>query len=143
MEGFGQHFDELSEVHSFVCNIVEDGLVAVTLVFHIADFHVQAQSFGNLTALDHGVVFPAFGLSVFVPIRWPCDAVDAFDVISRLQVGLFQLQLDQSSGQCHHSDIVSGIGFHCHYVSFFQFQVIHIVKISLAGVLELHLYEVG
>ena len=48
MECVGQHLDELTEIDSFLGYVVEDGLVAVALILHIADFHVQSQSLGYL-----------------------------------------------------------------------------------------------
>ncbi len=52
MEGIGKHLDELAEIDTLVSDIVEDGLVAVALIFHVADLHLQSQVLGYLTALE-------------------------------------------------------------------------------------------
>ena len=48
MERFGQNFDELAEVHTLISNIVEDGFVTITLIFHVANLHLEIQILGNL-----------------------------------------------------------------------------------------------
>ena len=40
MEGVSQYTDELSEVYTSVCDVVEDCLVAISLIFHVPDLHV-------------------------------------------------------------------------------------------------------
>ena len=42
-ECFGQDFDQLAEVDTFVCDVVENSLVAIPLVFYVTDLHVQPQ----------------------------------------------------------------------------------------------------
>src|SRR5690606_12134040 len=37
-----QHFDQLPEVDTLIGNIIEYGFVAVTLILHIADLHLQS-----------------------------------------------------------------------------------------------------
>ena len=59
-----QHLDELAEIDALVGNVVEDGLVAVALIFHVAYLHVQSEVLGNLARLDHGVVLAGFGFLV-------------------------------------------------------------------------------
>ncbi len=41
LEGVGQHLDELAEVYALVGYIVEDSLLAVALILHVADFHLE------------------------------------------------------------------------------------------------------
>ena len=53
MEGSCQVFDELTEVHALVSDIVEDGLVAITLILHIANLHVESKSLSYLATLNH------------------------------------------------------------------------------------------
>ena len=98
MEGIGKHLDELAEVHTLISDIVEDSLVAIALILHVADFHLQAQVLGYLTALDHGVVFAALGLLCLVEVHLLGKSVDALDVILRLEVCLLDLQFYQSAG---------------------------------------------
>ena len=143
VERVSQHLDELSEVHSFVGDIVEDGLVAVALIFHVTNLHLQFQVFCNLAALNHGAVFAAFGFEILVHIHLFRMAIDAFDVVWRLDVHLFQLQFHKSARECHHSDVVSGAGLHGNDVAFLEVQVVDVVIITFARVLELHLHQVG
>ena len=91
VEGVGEHLDELSEIYTLVGNIIEYRLVAVALVFHVTDFHLQSKVFGYLSALNHGAVLSSLGLMVFVHVGWACYTIDALDVISRLKVGFLYL----------------------------------------------------
>ena len=142
MEGGCQILDELAEVHALISDVVEDGLVAVALILHVADLHVQSQTFGNLTALDHRGMLTGFGLFELLDVRLAGDTVDALDVIFRFQVGLLHLQLHQTSGKRYHADVVTGTGFNGYHVAFLQIQMVHVVVIAFAGMLELHLHEV-
>ena len=81
MEGGSQVFDQLAEVHTTVGDIIEDGLIAVTLVFHVADLHVQSETFGNLPALDHRTMLTGLRLMELIHIHRTGDAVDALDVV--------------------------------------------------------------
>ena len=143
VERVGQHLDELAKVHPLVGNIVEDGLVAVALILHIAYFHLQSQVFGDLPALYHRAVFTAFGLFVFLHIHGLGHAVDAANFVGRLQVGFLDLQPYQPPREGHHADVVSRIRLHGHHVALFQVEVVHIVIVSLACILELHLHQIG
>ena len=98
MEGICKHLDELAEIHTLICDIVEDSLVAIALILHVTDFHLQTQVFGYLTALDHGVVFAALGFLCLVEVHLLGKSVDALDVILRLEICLLDLQFYQSAG---------------------------------------------
>ena len=143
MEGIGENLDELAEVHTFVSDVIEDSLVAVSLIFYITYFHLQTEIFGNLSALDHGAVFTALSLLAFVKIHLLGDTVDTLDIILRLEVCLLNLEFYQSSGQRNHTDVVTRVSFHSHYIALFEVQVVHIMVISLSGILELHFHKVG
>ena len=41
MEGGSEVLDELSEVYTLVGDVVEDGLVAIALILHVANLHVS------------------------------------------------------------------------------------------------------
>ena len=69
LESLGKHLDELAEVDTLVGYVVEDGLVAVTLVFHIADFHVELEVGGDFAGAYHGVVLAGAGLLVTLEVR--------------------------------------------------------------------------
>ena len=91
MEGGSQVLDQLAEVHTLIGDIVEDSLVAVALIFHVANLHLQSQSLGNLSALYHRGVLTRLGLTVFIHIYRTGYAIHALDVVGTLQVGLLQL----------------------------------------------------
>ena len=143
VEGSSQVLDQLAEVHALVGDIVEDSLLTVALILHVANLHVQSQVLGNLTALDHRLVLACLRLVILVHIHLACQSVDALDIIGTLQVGLLDLQRHQSACQRHHADIMTRTGLHGHDVTLLQGQVVHIVVVALAGVLELHLHQVG
>ena len=84
MEGVGQHLDEFAEVDTCVGDVIEDGLVAISLIFHISDFHVELQFFGNLSRPNHGVFLQGFRLLIFVEVHLSRLAVDALDFRSGL-----------------------------------------------------------
>ena len=42
-ECFSQYLDQLAEVHALIGNVIEDSLIAVSLVLYISDFHVQIE----------------------------------------------------------------------------------------------------
>ena len=109
MEGIGKNLDELAEVHTFVSDVIEDSLVAVSLIFYITYFHLQSEIFGYLAALDHGAVFTALSLLAFVKIHLFGDTVDTLDIILRLEVCLLNLEFYQSSGQRNHTDVVTRV----------------------------------
>ena len=142
MEGVGKHLDELAEVHTLVCDIVEDGLVAVALIFHVTNLHLQSEVLGYLTTLNHRGVFAVLSLVILVHVHRLGDAIDALDVVSRLEVGLLHLQLYESACERNHSDIVARTCLHSYDVALTEVQVVDVMIISLARILELHLHEV-
>ena len=143
MERGGQVLDELAEVHALVGDIVENGLVAIALILHVANLHVEAQVFGYLAALDHRAVLAGLGLAVLVHVDLARMTIHAANVVGRLDVGLLNLQVHQTARQRHHTDVVAGIGFHGNDIALLQVEVVYVVVVSLARILELHLYEVG
>ena len=143
VEGISKHLDELTEVYSLIGDIVENSLVAITLILYVSDFHLQSQVQGNLSALNHGSMLAALCFLAFVEVYLLGNAIDALDVVLRLEICLLQLQFHESTGECNHTDVVTRVGFHSHYVALFEVEVIHIMVISLSGILELHFYEVG
>ena len=143
MERSGQILDELTEVYALVGNIVEDGLVAVALIFYIAYLHLQSQILGYLATLNHRGMLPGLGFLVFLHVHLTRYAVDALDVVGTLQVGFLQLQIHQPSGQRHHADVMTRVGFYGHDVALLQIQFVDVMVVAFAGVLELHFHEVG
>ena len=91
MKCLGKHLDELTEVHTSIGNVIEDGLVAVALIFHISYLHFQSQVLGYLSTAYHGIVFQSLGLLVFFHVGRACLSVDAPYFLVTLQIGLFHL----------------------------------------------------
>ena len=65
-------------------------------------------------------------------------AVDSFNFDIRFQVCFAHLQWNESSGQCHYSDIMSGTCFHGNNIAFVQLQFVAVLEISFARILELN-----
>ena len=142
-ESFGKHFDELAEIHTSISDVIEDGFAAVALIFHVADFHLQAQVFGNLAGTYHSVVFPALGFLVFLDVCGFGLSINPFNFLFRFEVGLFDLQGNKPSGEGDHADVVSRAGFHGHGVALFEWQMVGVAVISFTGIFELHFHQVG
>ena len=53
------------------------------------------------------------------------------------------MKLHQSSGESYHTDVVSRTSLYSHHVALLEVEVVDIMIISLAGIFELHLHEVG
>ncbi len=70
------------------------------------------------------------------------NSVDALDVILRLEVCLLDLQFYQSSGNVPHH-VVTWVSLYRHDIALLQVEVVHIVIISLSGILKLHFHQVG
>ena len=81
MESSRKVFDELSEVNAFISNIIEDCLVAITLIFHVTNFHLQPQSLCNLPAFNHGLVLSCLCLMVFIHVGLFGNPVYPLDVV--------------------------------------------------------------
>ena len=65
-------------------------------------------------------MFAALGLMVLVHVHGFGYAVYAFDVVGRLEVSLFYLQLDKASGKCYSAYVVTRTCLYCHDVAFAQ-----------------------
>ena len=108
MEGFSQHLDELTEIHASIGDIVEDGFIAVTLVLHIANLHLQPQVLGNLAAANHGLMLARLGLLVLLHIYRAHLAIDVLDVVHVFWRITLNLQQHKLTRHCHSSDVMSG-----------------------------------
>ena len=117
MESVGKHLDELAEVDTLIGYIIENSLIAVALILHITNLHLQAKVLGYLSALNHCAVLTALSLVILVHIHRLGNAVDPLYVVSRLKVGLLQLQFNESSGKCHGTDVMSRTCFNSHYIT--------------------------
>ena len=142
VEGLGQHLDELTEVHTAVGDVVEDGFQPIALIFHVADFHLESQFLGNLSAADHGIVFAGLGFLELLHVHGAGLAVDTLELLGILGRCALHLQQDELAGEGHRSDIMSGRCLYGHDVAFLQRQMVGVMVIPLSGVLELHFDEV-
>ena len=143
MKSLGKDLDKLTEVDALISDIIEDSLVAITLIFHITNLHLQAKALGYLPALNHRVVLTALGFVILLHIHRLGNAVDAFDVISRLKVSLLDLELDQFSSKGNDANVMTGIGLYSNRITFLEIEVIDIVIISFSCILELYFHQVG
>ena len=66
-ELFGENLDELPEVHPSVRDVVEYGLGAVSLEFHVADFHLKPQFCGYLPGAYHSLLLAGYG---YLPVLY-------------------------------------------------------------------------
>ena len=98
MESICQYLNQLTEVYTLVGNIIENSLVAVSLIFHITDFHVEIQVECNLSGAYHGAMFASFGFIIFVHIYLFGFTVDTLDISLRLDVRFSHLQRNKTSG---------------------------------------------
>ncbi len=142
MECVGKHLDELTEIHTLVGYIVEYRFVAVALILHIADFHVQAQILGYLTRTYHCVVLAGFGCLKLFQVGGFCLAKHPAYLGIGAQIGFLYLQSHKLSRQRHSSDVVPRACLHCHHVANLKRQVHAVAVVAFAGVLELHLDHV-
>ena len=91
MESVGKHLNQLAEVYAFIGNVVEDCFVAVSLIFHIPDFHIEVEVKSDLAGTYHRAVFTRFRLVILVHIHRFGFAVDALDIRFRLDICLTHL----------------------------------------------------
>ena len=66
-----------------------------------------------------------------------------FITFAGADIVLFHLEKDQFAGQCHGPDIVSGAGFYCNHISFFQWNFRTVEIVPFAGVLKLDFHIIG
>ncbi len=142
VERVGKHFDEFAEVNACVGYVVEDGFVAVALVLHVADFHLQLKVLGYLSGANHGVVLACLGFFVFFHVAGACLAVYALYFGALLEVGLLHLQQHEFSSEGHNAYVVSRLCFHGYGVAFGEVDVVVVAVESLSGVFKLHFHVV-
>ena len=109
MESIGQHLDELAEIHTAIGNVVEDSLQAVTLIFHIANLHLQTQILGNLAGADHGIMLAALCLGIFLHIHLARFAIYTFYLNVGAKIGFLHLKLDQTACHSYRAYVMAGV----------------------------------
>ena len=132
----------MTEVNTFISDIIEDGLVAVALILDVTDLHLQAQVHGNLARADHGILLTGLGLLVAFHIRRFGLAEDAQYLSVFTQVHALHLVLDQTARESHTTDVVPGVGLDGHPVALLEGDVGAVAVESAARVLEEHLDNV-
>ena len=142
MEGVCQNANQFAKVNALISNVIENCFVAIALIFHITDFHVQFEFFGYLSALNHGGIFTTARLFPFFNVGGARFAVDAFQVCTWLKLRLFHLQWHQTSSKGHCANVMPWRGFHSYDVAFGKVELIIIEEISFSCILKLHFYEV-
>ena len=88
-------------------------------------------------------MFPRLGLFILVHVSGACQTVNALDVVGRLDIRLFELHLDETACEGHHTDVVTRTGFNSYHITFLQFELIDVMVIAFACVFKLHLDQVG
>ena len=91
MESCGQILDKLTEIYALIGNIVENGLVAIALIFYVANLHIEPQTLGYLTTLNHGVMLAGLSLTELIKIYRTRNAIDTLDIVGRFQISLLNL----------------------------------------------------
>ena len=117
MKFLGKHFDEFAEVHTGIGNVVEDGFVAIALIFHVANFHIELQVFGNLSGANHRVLLAGLGFLVFLEVNGAGLAIDAPNFGARLEVGLLHLQGHQLAREGDDTNVVARRCFDGYHVA--------------------------
>ena len=108
LECLGEHFYELAEVDAFVGDIVEYGFVAVALVLHVSDFHVEVEVLGYFASPYHSVVLARLGFIVLVNVAGLGFAEHSFEFGALFHARFFHLQGYKLTGEGHLSYVMSG-----------------------------------
>ena len=143
VERIGQHLDKLAEIYTSVSDVVEDGLIAVSLILYVSYLHLKPQLLGYLSAAYHRAVLQRLRFLVLLDVGRPGLAVDAAYLLVALEVGLLHLQGHQFACERHCANVMTGVRLHGHHITFLQRQVVDIVVIPFPGILKLHLHQVG
>ena len=143
VELFCEVLDELAEVHTAVGNVIEDGLGAVSLEFHIANLHLQAQVSSQHAGPDHGFLLAGDSLLPALDVEGTRLAVNLLEL--RLG-GVYALTLHLSAHdgpfQRHNAQVVPRGSLYHHQVSGFDALARCIHVNPLAGILEPDLVKV-
>ena len=132
----------MAEIHTFVSDIVENRLIAVALILHITDFHLQPQVHSNFARAYHGVLFAGLGLLIAFHVGRLGLAEDAQYLGILAQVHTSHLVLDQASCEPHATDVVARVGLNSHPIALFQGDVGTVAVETAPRVLEEHLNDV-
>ena len=143
LEGLGENLYQLAEVDTLVGDIIEYGLVAIALILHVADLHVEIQALGNFAGTYHGVVLARLGLLEFLDVGRLGQTEHTLGLGSIAAGGALHAQLCKCAGKGDGADVMAGSSLYGHDVARSEGKIGGVAVISLAGVLELNLYNLS
>ena len=112
-----EHLDKLAEVHAAVGNVVEDGLGAVALKFHVTNFHFQPHFRGDTAGLDHGVLLAGDGFHPLLHVGLLGLAVDLAKFVSSLDAFASHLAGHKRAFESDDAKVAAGGGLHYDHVA--------------------------
>ncbi len=142
VESLRQYSDQLAKVYALIGDIVENGLIAIALILHISDLHIQIQIGRNLAGLDHRIVLSCLCFAVLIQIALFGYAVYLERLAVVRAVSMFaHLEFYQLTGQRHRPDVMARISLYGYYIPFVQFYLLAVEVVPFARILELYLHE--
>ena len=136
-EFLGKDLDQLTEIHSSVCDIIKYRLGSVTLELHITDLHLQAKLGSNLTRADHCLMLTCNSLLPSFNIKELSLTVYPLEFVS-LRIDLLTLHLasDNRSFQRNDTQIVAIGSLDNHKITGLDTLSGSVLIDSLTGILE-------
>lgn len=142
MKRLGKEADQLAEVYSLVSYIVEDSSIAVSLILHVADFHIESQLSSDLTRTYHRLVLASLGGVVSLHIYRTSQSVQfTCMVYLSLRLGAVHTGEYELSGERHHPDVVAILCLHDDIVAELEREFVYVAVVILASILELYLHD--
>ena len=144
VESLGEDLDQLAEIDTALGYVVEYGLYLVTLILHVADLHVETHLGRDLASLYHGVVFERYSLLPALDVVWFCLAV--YLLVLAVEGGEARAAYlfgHHVARERYDTYVVSGRCLNGHDIAPFEIEVVDILIIRAARILEAHLVYVG
>ena len=143
LEGIGVAADQFAEIHPLFGGVEERGFAAIALVFHIADFHSQAQLHADAAGGFECFVFLVLEFVKALKFGFGRRAEDGAHLrIVFLYTVLFKLQTHQFAFQRHDADIKALGCFHHHIIACIQIEEFRVPVELLAASFEAHFHDV-
>ena len=109
-EFLSENLDKLTEIHTTVRYVIENGLGAVPLEFHVADFHIQTEFHSYLTGTDHRFLLTRNSLLPFFDVEGLCLPVDFLEFrIFRVNAPALHLLADYRTLECNDTQVVTAL----------------------------------
>ena len=123
--------------------IVEDGLAAVALEFHVTYLHLETHLGGDAAGLDHGVLLAGYSLLPALDIALAGLAVNLLEFIG-LGIDAFAFELPSYDRPLEgdYAEVVTCNGFHDDHVAYLHVLPRGVAVETLAGILEAHLEDI-